>query len=42
MFAMWNTESGQLLLNALNSFPEARNAIVDAINRFCEENQCSI
>ncbi len=35
-FAQWNTEEGQLVLKTLNRFPEARDAIVDAMNRFFE------
>ena len=35
-FAQWNTEEGQLVLKTLNKFPEARDAIVDAMNRFFE------
>ncbi len=38
-FAQWNTEEGQLVLKTLNRFPEARDAIIDAMNRFFEAEQ---
>ena len=38
-FAQWNTEEGQLVLKTLNRFPEARDAIVDAMNRFFEAEE---